>query len=86
MEWLYSTLGGALIGAVVGLLFGVCIVVWTALRPDRHCPQCQAIMPRSRRQLKERGWSTKGRGISSILICGQCGCEMTAAGKKVNAT
>jgi hypothetical protein len=89
MESLNPILGGAVIGAViggvVGLLCGVIIVVWKALIPDTHCPQCQAIIPRTPAQLKERGWSTKSRGLSSTLICGQCGCEMTAAGKKVDA-
>jgi hypothetical protein len=90
MEWLNPILRGALIGAVIGAVFGllcgVVIVVWNAMRADIHCPQCQAIVPRWRTQLKAQGWSSKRRGISSTLICGRCGCEMTAAGKKVNTT
>jgi hypothetical protein len=71
------------IGVACGVLACVGVVVLAVLLPNRHCPECNAVIPKWPKEMKEKGWRLKNYRWSSTVICPHCGCE-SRAGKKVD--
>ena len=68
---------GALIGAIVGGPAGlVGVVLFTLLRPRRHCTECNAPLPKFRNNWKP---------LKCIWVCPECGCRIDVKGKKIEA-
>jgi hypothetical protein len=75
MDW-GVIISAALIGAIGGLLGGLCVVVVGLLQPRRFCPDCGVPLPKF-------GWKARRPGWSGGWICPECGCEIDRKGKKV---
>jgi ssDNA-binding Zn-finger/Zn-ribbon topoisomerase 1 len=74
MEWPVS----GLIGGVLGGLIAGWLVYRQGLKgPERHCPDCDAPLPRIRKPANLRQLLWGGN------TCPQCGCEVNRNGKKI---
>jgi len=70
-------IGGAIIGAVVGGIVALILLVGALLFRPKPCVECGAPaaiirMPANRLQMLWGGWT-----------CSECGCEMDGRGRKV---
>ena len=72
----------AILCAAIGALVAALALIWMALFATRHCPACNAPMPRWSK-MKIYGWHVTYRAGARIFICGQCKCEMTPRGKPI---